>query len=131
MASLPEVNGRKWYSYDEISGDISMKGNQLLVVQYESLGRICDLSDRNLGKIVFVLDEVNSIVHQMHGSFGDPMSAHRKFMQLCRQSRLVIAMDGGLDQERLDILDRYTRSTAYLINNTYQSRANQTFKITC
>jgi hypothetical protein len=59
MTSLPEVNGRKWVSYDEVDGAICIEKTQLLIVQYESLGRVCDLCYENLGKIVLVLDEVN------------------------------------------------------------------------
>ena len=129
MATLPEIGNHKWHIYDEIEGEIDIREYPFVVVQYESLCRVTGY-DSTTDAVVLVLDELNSIFHQMHGVCGDITGAQECFYDLCRSSDHVIAMDGYLDQERLEILEAYTGTPAHLIHNRVASRQDQTFETT-
>ena len=128
-ATLPVINGNFWFIYNDSKGLIDINNHPLIVIQYESLGRLIGYEE-NYSNIILVLDEFNSICHQMHGKFGNPMKAQQCFYDLTQKSKHVIAMDGYLDQERMDILERYTACQSYLIHNSFNSRANQVFNFT-
>jgi hypothetical protein len=130
VATLPKLNDRPWISYDDITGPIDIQEHNLIVIQYESMSRLTGYGQEEFRNIIVVLDEFNSTLHQMHGTAGNPIMAQFTFCKLSRMSTYVIAMDANLDQERLDILERYTGRRAYLIQNTFKSRAHQVFRIT-
>ena len=130
VATLPSLNGRSWLSYADIRGLIDIEQHQLIIIQYEATGRLTGYCKENCKNMILVLDEFNSTLHQMHGTFGDPMMAQYAFYHLSQWCNWVVAMDAHMDQERLDILERYTGRQAYLIQNTFRSRAHQTFKLT-
>jgi hypothetical protein len=127
VETLPILNNCHWIHYQDIKGPINVNEHPLIVIQYESLGRLTGY-ENSTDKFVLVLDEFNSICHQMHGTFGDPISAQLCFYDLNQTSAHVIAMDGYLDQDRLDILELYTQSHAYLIHNQINSRRNQAIR---
>jgi len=130
VETLPKLNDRSWISYEAIKGPIDLRQHSLVVIQYEAMGRITGYSEKNYSKVILVLDELNSILHQMHSSFANPVMAHFAFNQFCQWGKHVVAMDAYMDQERLDILERYTGRRAYLIQNTFKGRARQTFRLT-
>jgi hypothetical protein len=130
LTTLPMLNNRSWVKYDNIRGPIDIEKHQLIVIQYESLSRLTGYCKKNYGRIILVLDEFCSIGHQMHGNLGNPVMAQLRFYELCRYSRYVLAMDAHFDQRYLDILKRYTGRRTHVTQNTFQSRAHQTFKIT-
>ena len=106
----PRVGGQPWILYEDLDGSLDLDVHPFLVVQYESLCRVwADATER---KIVLVLDEWSSICNQMHSSCGDPMRAQAVMVGLFQRSVHVIAMDGFLDQMRLDILDQMRLDTS-------------------
>lgn len=132
MATLPQINGTAWTSYKDTKTEINLRETPLVIVQYEALGRIqgYDTNHGHDNKLILVLDEFNSICHQMHSNCGNPVLAQQVFFDLMQESSCVVAMDGYLDQHRLDILEKYTEQPAYLIHNEYQSRSTHTVQHT-
>ena len=129
VKALAKLTGRPCLNYKDMKGPIDINQHPILVAQYEALGRLIGY-EKNYKKIIVVLDEFNSICHQMHSNFGNVLKAQQVFYDLTQNSQHVIAMDGYLDQERLDILERYTGCQSYLIHNSFKSRADQVFTIT-
>jgi hypothetical protein len=86
------------------------------VIQFEAMGRITGFSDRNCNNIVLVLDELNSILHQMQKSLGNQIMTHCEFNQICQWCKHFVSGDAYMDQERLDILERYAGCQAYFIH---------------
>ena len=66
----------------------------------------------------------------MRSNCGNPVLAQQVFYDLMQTASCVVAMDGYLDQYRLDILEKYAEQPAYLIHNEYQSRSNHTVHYT-
>jgi hypothetical protein len=131
MATLPPLNGNAWHSYKGTKTEIDLRKTPLVVIQYEALGRLKGYSNHsnqsgqnNTSKLILVLDEFNSICHQMHSKYGDPVMAQLVFYQLMQCASCAVAMDGYLDQHRVDILEKYAEQPAYLIHNTFKSRSN-------
>ena len=58
----------------------------------------------------------------MQSEYGKPTHAQRAFLNLVDNSTKILAMDGCLDQSRLEVLEKYTKKKAHLIHNTHKSR---------
>ena len=129
VQTLPQLNGLECGDYKEISGQIDLRVQRNVVVQYESLSRVVGFDDPNLN-VIFVLDEFNSICHQMQSEYGAPNPAQQTFIQLIAKSVNVIAMDGCLDQDRVDIFEKYAGQKIHLIHNKFKSRRNNTYRQT-
>ena len=109
----------RWSLYTEIGErEIDLTKHRRLVIQMESIGRIqqCELP------IVLILDEWNSILRQMESGCGDGCANQTVFHWLCRSACRVLAMDGYLDQLRVDVLARYTSSRPFVIHNHFKNR---------
>ena len=124
----PRIGGQKWTMYQDIVGAIKVDEHPFLVVQFESLCRV--IAENTHLKLVLVLDEWNSLCNQMHSNCGDPVGAQASFLCLLHKSAHIIAMDGYLDEMRLDILEKYVGEPAYLIHNEYKSRTSHTITTT-
>ena len=123
ILTLPPLNGNSWVHYKDHKGMINVCVTPLVVIQYESLSRLTGLEDSSR-RVVFILDEFNSICHQMHSDFGNVVMSQKRFCDLIRKSNHVIAMDGYLDQQRLDIFEKYLGQPAYLIHNQVKHRSH-------
>ena len=66
LATLQPINGHSWKSYKDTEKEIDLKDNPLIIVQYEALGRIKGYAESNSHKLIFVLDEFNSICHHWY-----------------------------------------------------------------
>ena len=66
LATLQPINGHSWKSYKDTEKEIDLKDNWLIIVQYEALGRIKGYAESNSHKLIFVLDEFNSICHHWY-----------------------------------------------------------------
>ena len=129
VETFPAINGCSWTYYKDVAGPINIREHPQLVIQYESIGRL-EGFDTDSRKLVLVLDEFNSLCHQMHSGFGRPVVSQQCFYDLVQCSTRLIAMDGYLDQDRLDILERYLGQPVHLIHNRFESRRHHTFEIT-
>ena len=129
VETFPLINGCSWTYYKDVAGPINIRQHPQLVIQYESIGRL-EGFDTDSRQLVLVLDEFNSLCHQMHSGFGRPVVSQQCFYDLVQCSARLIAMDGYLDQDRLDILERYLGEPAHLIHNRVESRKPHVYEVT-
>ena len=131
---FPHVGSQGWFHYKENSSPIDLIEHMNLSIQIESLGRVtydAFISDKDT-ETIFIIDECNAVMQQLrtNSKFGDPLAAQSFFHYLCRNAAMVIALDGYLHQDTLDILEKYTEEKAYLAHNLHKSRAGQRFQFT-
>ena len=79
-------------STTKTEGPIDISEHALVIVQYESLGRITGL-ERTKTTLVVVLDEFNSLCNQMDSTYGDVVMAQKRFYDLFKYSDHIIASD--------------------------------------
>jgi hypothetical protein len=123
--TFPSLKGSDWFYYTDHKKPVNAREHPYMVFQSESLGRLMyegllKDSDR---ETILVIDEAVSVFHQFKSDFGNREATQSMFYHLCQNAEMVIALDGYLDQDTLDIFEKYTGEQAYLIHNTYQSRA--------
>jgi hypothetical protein len=119
---LPQLQGGRWVIYNTIHGPIYLAEHRFVIIQFESLSR---LIFENCADITIIMDEVCSIFKQMNSGAGDSACSQIVFSELCLRADHVLAMDGHLDQLRVDVLNRYCKSNAYVIHNTFQRKLDQ------
>ena len=122
-------HGRIAYLYSDIiatEGSIDLKKYSFVVCQYESLSKVLAFDN----PYVVIIDEVNSVLNQMTSTYGDSHASHRRFMNLMKRADKVLVMDGFLDDDRLNLINQYTPTKAYVIHNTYQPLGSHQFLFT-
>ena len=127
------IGGFPCAHYHDVTGEIVLNDTDMrcLAIQLESLSRISRKSLMDCAQrmeLVVIVDEWNSIVRQMMSEAGDTARSSAVFHYLL-QNFQVIAMDGYLDQNNLDILEKTCKSPAYLVNNTFKSRRRHNIKL--
>jgi len=124
MGLLPELlDKHPWVWARNMTGPIYLADSLYVVTQIESLCRLC-LQNCELGEIGLILDECNSINRQLESTCGDHAKAQSCFEILCENAH-VLALDGFLDQDRINVLQRYTKSEVYTIENTFMRLMDQ------
>lgn len=94
------------------------------VVQVDSLRRLSGTPD------LLVLDEIESIMCQCNSSqLRDATAVKMKFMDLCRKSEQVIAMDGQLMESTVSMLEVLTGNSAEVVWNNRKTYADYTATI--
>jgi len=113
-----------WKSYDdpELQKTISMQEHKRVICQFESLSRIDVTGCTN---IVVVMDEFCSICKQMQSTCGNRACTQVNFMYLCEKADHILAMDGHMDQNRINILNRYCGTNAFVIHNKCMRKLEQ------
>ena len=118
--STLKIDGRVTESYTDIiesEGSIDLKLHKNVVCQYESLSRVLPYK----GPYVVIIDEVNSVLNQMMSGCGDAHGTHCMFVNLLRKAEKVVVMDGFLDDDRLNLINQYVTTKAYVIHNKYKT----------
>jgi hypothetical protein len=115
-----------YYRIIENEGSIDLRKHKTLNIQFESLSRL-DYYD---GPIVVICDEINSILTQMLSPCGDTHASHRRFVNLLHNAEKVVFFDAFLDDDRLALINKYTKKKAHVIHNTCKTLSKYTFKFT-
>ena len=124
MGLLPELLRKQpWVWARNMTDIIYLADSLYVVIQIESLCRLC-LQNCELGEIGLILDECNSINRQLESQCGDYAKAQSCFEILCENAH-VLSLDGFLDQDRINVLRRYTKSEVYTIENTFMRLMDQ------
>ena len=118
---LPVIGGIPNRVASTISGDIDLLKYPRLIIQLETLQRVRLESCRDLN-IVVIMDETLSIFRQIESKFGDQAMIQYNLRYLLTEANHVLAMDGYFDQDRLDVLNRYTKSNAHVVHNTFMRK---------
>jgi len=118
MHRLAQFGGEPWVVYDdpELEDIICMQDHKRVICQFESLSRLDFAGCTN---IAIVMDEYCSISKQMQSTCGNRASTHVNFMHLCEKADHILAMDGHMDQRRINVLNRYCGTNAYVIQNQF------------
>jgi len=119
-----ETTGLPWRLASSIDGEIDPLAYPYTVTQIETLGRYRLQNCMNM-KVALIMDEINSNLRQLQSSFGDSAMVQYNLQYLCEEADYVLALDGYLDQLRLDVLERYTKEKAYVIHNTFKRKLDQ------
>ena len=119
---MPQFGDVPWVAYDEVEGPLYLSHHKFIIVQLESLGR---LNLEGCTNVTVVMDEFCSLCKQMESHCGDRSRTQINFIGLCETATHVLAMDGHMDQRRIDVLNRYCKSNAHVIQNTYKRKFEQ------
>ena len=119
---MPQLGDVPWVAYDEVEGPLYLSHHKYVIVQLESLGR---LNLEGCTHVTVVMDEFCSLCKQMNSTYGDRSRTQINFIGLCETAEHILAMDGHMDQRRIDVLNRYCKSNAYVIHNRYQRKFEQ------
>ena len=119
---MPRFGDVPWVAYDEVKGDLHLSHHRYIICQLESLSRI---NLEGCTNVTVIMDEFCSICKQMQSMYGDRPLTQLNFITLCQKAEHVLAMDGHMDQHRIDVLNRYSNSKAYVIHNQYQRKLEQ------
>jgi hypothetical protein len=117
---------KDWVVYDSIKGRIRLSEHRFVIIQYESLARLALDGCENF---TLIMDEVCSIFKQMESGAGDHYAAQVVFSRLCLKAKRILAMDGHLDQQRVDVLSRYCTDEVFVIHNRFQRKLDQNYDI--
>ena len=94
-----------------------------VVCQYESLGKVLPYR----GRYVVIIDEVNAVLNQITSPCCDTHAAHHRFVNLMHRAECVVVMDVFLDNDRVNLINRYVCTKVYVIHNEYQTLSEHDF----
>jgi hypothetical protein len=109
--------------YSDIKGDINIKKNALLIIQYESLHRIKTTPD------IVIIDEEHGINrHAIHSNKHD----YTKFCiyhELLARASGVILLDADLHNTDIELYERIIKRPIYCIRNDFKIHNDKTVNI--
>ena len=101
-----------------IENYIQRHANAKLIIQINSLLKMETIPKDH----ILILDEVSSLLQYLiSGNIKHTEDVYYKFIELIKNAKRVICMDGDLDQYSVDFINSLRPKPLYLINNEYQN----------
>lgn len=106
------INGESMTNY------LQQHQNAKLIIQINSLCKIKELTKDH----ILILDEVSSLLkYLVSGNISKMENVYMKFIELIRNAKQLICIDGDLDQYSIDFLNSLRTNPLTLIRNEYQN----------
>ncbi|GET03051.1 hypothetical protein GLOIN_2v1842826 [Rhizophagus clarus] len=112
-----KASGFRICNYQNMQGDLSINEWDIIIVQVESLFCI----EFSVRPFVAILDEANTIMHQMSSS-TNAWESENTMRDVLRSVRHVLAMDAFANKSTLAFLKIYRGEDIHIIDNRYQPR---------
>ncbi|GBB96825.1 hypothetical protein RclHR1_28460001 [Rhizophagus clarus] len=116
-----KASGFRICNYQNMQGDLSINEWDIIIVQVESLFCI----EFSVRPFVAILDEANTIMHQMSSS-TNAWESENTMRDVLRSVRHVLAMDAFANKSTLAFLKIYRGEDIHIIDNRYQPRVAYT-----
>ena len=110
--------------YTEIKGDISPDIHPRVIIQVESLHRVCGHYD------IVVLDESESILSQFQsGNVRSLSMAFAKFESIIRNSMKTICMDAFMGERTVEVINKIRKKPFKITYNKHQNAKDYTYNL--
>ena len=120
-------------TYDRLTGRIDIRKHPRLIIQTESLHRICGPELRTVdGQMLVILDESESIFAQFNHTSAEnnDQLSFAAFQAILSRANKVIAMDANMSDRTYNVLNKYRKDSIFYHHNEYKNKSDYSCLVT-